>query len=84
MICFVSNVKIIQYMFNDNYISIENQIQVNWSLAYAVKLGLPYVVNILLSNRVDPNFIDQYGISLIEYTTDEKFVKTLNYLVDNG
>ena len=71
-------------MFNDNYISIENQIQVNWSLAYAVKLGLPYVVNILLSNRVDPNFIDQYGISLIEYTTDEKFVKTLNYLVDNG
>jgi ankyrin repeat protein len=75
--------KIIEYIFENDYIRLENlSVQVNWALTYAVKLGLPYVTNKLLELGADPNFIDQYGMSLIEYAIDEKYGKTLSYLLN--
>lgn len=76
--------KIIEYMFDNDYIQFDNSNQVNWALTYAVKLGLPYVTNKLLSYGADPNFIDQYGMTLIEYAIDEKYGKTLSYLLNKG
>ena len=72
--------KIIKYIFDNNYIELNNLKQLNWALTYAVKLGLPYVTNSLLSLGADPNFIDQYSMSLIEYAIDEKYKLTLSYL----
>jgi hypothetical protein len=74
--------KIIQYIFDNDYIEINNHIQLNWSLVYAVKLGLPFVTNKLLSLGADPNFTDQYGMSLVEYAIGEKYKLILSYLID--
>ena len=76
--------KIIEYIFDNDYIGLNDSKQVNWALTYAVKLGLPYVVNKLLQFGADPNFTDQYGMSLIEYAIDEKYGKTLSYLLHKG
>lgn len=76
--------KIIKYIFENDYIGLDNSKQVNWALTYAVKLGLPYVTNKLLEFGADPNFIDQYGMSLIEYAIDEKYGKTISYLLNKG
>lgn len=77
--------KIIEYIFENDYIGLENlTTQVNWGLTYAVKLGLPYITNKLLELGADPNFVDQYGMSLIEYAIDEKYWKTLSYLLNKG
>lgn len=74
--------KIIEYIFNNDYIGLDDSKQVNWALTYAVKLGLPYITNKLLEFGADANFIDQYGMSLIEYGIDEKYGKTISYLLD--
>lgn len=74
--------RIIQYIFDNDYIEIDNNNQLNWSLVYAVKLGLPFVTNKLLSLGADPNFTDQYGMSLVEYAIGEKYKLTLSYLID--